>query len=164
MINRIRELFIGHRAGKAVYGIIIALAIVITLETHPPRPLEAEIAILLGAFAVAMAEFYSDFLQARIDIRGRVPRAEMIDIARHVGTVLVAALLPIPVFLLVSLGVLSIEGAFTIVKWMLVGLLFAYGYVAAIIGGAGITWSIILGAMVGSIGVFVVLAKATLAH
>ena len=164
MIERIRSLLVGHNAGKAVYGIIIALAIVITLEAHPPSPLEAEATILLGALAVAMAEFYSETLQLRISERRRASRQENVEIGRHVGTVLVGALLPLPAFLLVSLGVMSIEGAFTFVKWMLVTLLFIYGYVAAQVGGAGIRWSILLGMMTGSIGVIVVIAKAAFSH
>lgn len=164
MIERLRNLFVGHSAGKAVYGIIIALAIVITLDAHPPSALEAEATILLGALAVAMAEFYSETLQLRIESRRRATRQEMSEIARHVGTVLVGGLLPLPVFLLVPLGVMSIEGAFTFVKWMLVTLLFVYGYVAAQVGGAGVRWSMFLGMMTGSIGVLVVIAKAAFSH
>jgi hypothetical protein len=164
LIERIRTLLVGHQAGKAVYGIIIALAIVITLEAHPPSAMEAEATILLGALAVAMAEFYSDVLQLRITERRQASRKEMADIGRHIGTVLVGSLLPLPVFIMASLGLLTIESAFVIVKWMLVTLLFLYGFVAAQIGGAGTKWSLLLGAMTGSIGVLVVLVKAALSH
>ena len=164
MIERIRDLLVGHRAGKVIYGVIIALAIVITLEAHPPGALEAEVTLLLGAFAVSFAEFYSDMLQTRITERRRVLRAEMNQIGRHVGAVLIGALLPLPMFILVSLGVLSIESAFTIVKWMLVTVLFVYGYVAAQLSGAGTLWSFFLATMIGSIGVIVVLAKAAVSH
>ena len=164
MIERIRDLLVGHRAGKVIYGVIIALAIVITLEAHPPGALEAEATLLLGAFAVAFAEFYSDVLQTRITERRRVSREEMNRIGRHIGAVLIGSLLPLPVFMLVSLGVLSIEAAFTIVKWMLVTVLFVYGFVAAQVSGAGTLWSFFLAAMMGSIGVIVVLAKAAFSH
>ncbi len=164
LIERIRELLVGHRAGKAIYGIIIALAIVITLEAHPPSALEAEATILLGALAVAMAEFYSETLQLRITEQRRVTRKEISGIGQHIGTVLVGSLLPLPIFVLASLGLLSIESAFTIVKWMLVTMLFVYAYVAAQVGGAGLRWSILLATMTGSIGVIVVLAKAALSH
>lgn len=164
MIERIRELLVGHRAGKVVYGIIIALAIVITMEAHPPSALAAEATILLGALAVAIAEFYSEVLQWRITEQRRVTTEQMHRIARHIGAVLVGALLPLPVFVLASLGVFSLEGAFAVVKWMLVALLFVYGYVSAQVGGAGVTWSVVLGTMVGSVGLIVVLAKAALSH
>jgi hypothetical protein len=164
VFERVSTLLVGHRSGKAVYGIIIALAIVITLEAHPPNALEAEATILLGALAVAIAEFYSEVLQFRITERRRLNQGEMFEIGRHVGTVLVAALLPLPVFLLVSLGLISIDFAFDVVKWMLVALLFVYGYVAAQISGAGTRWSLLLAITTGSIGVVVVLAKAALSH
>ena len=164
MIERIRSLLVGHRAGKVVYGIIIALAIVITLEAHPPGALEAEITILLGAVAVAIAEFYSDVLQTRITERRGVTREEMHRIGRHIGAVLVGALLPLPVFLLVSLGVLNIDAAFDLVKWMLVAVLFAYGFIAAQIGGAGTLRSLMLAGILGSTGLIVVLVKAALSH
>jgi len=164
MLANLREILTGYRAGKAVYGIIIALAIVISLETNPPDALEAEMTILLGALAVVIAEFYSDYLQRRIDRRGELTTAEMKQIGSHVGTVMFGALLPIPIFLLATFGVLSVASAFTIIKWMLVGLLFIYGYISCLISGVGITWSLILGSLVGSIGLVVVLAKAALSH
>lgn len=164
MIERIRNLLVGHRAGKAIYGVIIALAIVITQEAHPPSALVAEATILLGALAVAMAEFYSEALQLGITERHRPTREQTRELAGHVGTVMVGALLPLPIFVLASLGVFTIDAAFDIVKWMLVTLLFVYGFVAARITGVDVRWSLLLGATTGSIGVFVVLAKAALSH
>ena len=80
-----------HLASKQVsrvlYGAIIGLALVVSLENHPPPP-GAVIASLLGtAVAVALAELYSEVVGAEVQTRRRVARPHLREIGRDVGAV-----------------------------------------------------------------------------
>ncbi len=160
MQEHLREILIGYRAGKAVYGIIIALAIIVTLDALASNAIQAELAILLGTLTVAMAEFYSEYLQRHLDNKGHVPRAELKDIGKRVGTLLVAAWLPLPFFLLATFGLISTATAIEITTWLMTGLIFFYAFITALICGANLVWSIVIGSMVGFIGILLVLAEA----
>lgn len=149
----------GHRAAKIVYGIIIVLVVIITLEDHPPAPLNATLSILGAAFAVALAEFYSDMVGQRIHKRDHLSWTERREVATSVGAVVIGALIPLPFFLIAGLGLITSLQAFLFAKWALIALLAAYGYAAAALSGSSRFWAIFYALLAGAIGTAVVLAK-----
>ena len=154
----------GHRAAKIIYGTIIVLVVIVTLEEHPPT---AEVAIgsVLGAsLAVALAEFYSELIGKRIHEKRKLTQTDVHEITTSVSAVLIGALLPLPILLLAVSGAISIELALEIDQWLLIGLLVFFGYGAAVLSGAGRLWAFLFALMAGTIGIVVVLVKAALSH
>ena len=70
------EQHLGSRqVGKIVYGSIIGMALVVTLESHPPTASVMTIWLLGTAVAVGLAEVYSETLGAEVRTRRRLDRA-----------------------------------------------------------------------------------------
>jgi hypothetical protein len=144
------------QVSRVVYGAIIGLALVVALEAHPP-PTGAVIATLLGtAVAVALAEFYSDMLDAKARRRERHRR----EIAEHALAAAFGISFPVAFFLLDAVGVMEEETAFTVAKWSGLGLIAFYGYCAGRLSGAGQLSSTMQALAVGLIGAALIALKA----
>ncbi len=155
-----------HKVSKIVYGTIIVLAVIVAMDdpAHPPSLKGAVGTVLLSAFAVALAEFYSDFIAFRIRKKRLLTRDEINHMARDVSSVMIGALLPLPFFILAGLGFITIIFAIILAKWTLVGVLLFYGYVASKLSGYGHLWSIGIALIIGMIGSVLVLIKASIGH
>ena len=154
----------GHRIAKIIYGTIIILTVVVGLEEHPPSPWGTVVSVILAGFAVALAELYSDIIGTRIHERRTLTWSERREITHNVSAVMIGALLPVPFFVLAALNIQSLEVAFVETKWMLIGVLLFYGYIASLISGSSRTWSAIFALFAGVIGIIVVLIKAEWGH
>ena len=98
--------------------------------------------------AVALAELYSDWLDARA--RGREGHGR-----RMVEHALFAALgisFPAVFFLLSAAGVMEQDTAFDIAKWTGIGLIAFYGYCASRLAGCSQLTSIVHGLAAGAVG------------
>ena|SRR5436190_8040125 len=130
------------RAGHAVYGSIIVLAVVAGLDEVSASPREAFFGVLGAAFAVALSEMYADMIGATIRERRAPNRAEyrefVVDVAFGFG----AALIPAIFFVLAWLGVMKVNRAFTIAEWSGVAILFVYGFAAARAASLKVTHSL----------------------
>src|SRR5829696_8590404 len=61
-----------QQVSRVVYGAIVGLALVAALEAHPPEPAAVAAFLASTAFAVALAELYSELLGSRVRSRGAV--------------------------------------------------------------------------------------------
>jgi hypothetical protein len=139
-----------------VYGAIIGLALIVALEAHPPAT-GAVIATLLGtAVAVALAELYSDWLDAKARRREHHGRT----IVEHALAAALGISFPVVFFLLAAAGVMKQETAFDVAEWTGVGLIVFYGYCAGRLAGAGRVSALIQALGVGLIGVALIALKA----
>ena len=154
----------GHRVSKIIYGTIIVLVVIVTLEDHPPEPWGAIASVLGASIAVALAEFYSELIGKRINKKRRLSPVEIREIMGSVSAVLIGALLPLPILLLAWLDLFDVEFALRLDKWLLIGLLVFYGYAAAALSGSDRLWATLFAILAGSIGGAVVLIKAALGH
>src|SRR5918994_1842369 len=155
------EAHLGSRqVGRVIYGSIIGLALVIGLEAHPP-PTAAVIASLLAtAVAVGLAELYSEIVGTETRTRHRIPREQVGHIIDDVLAVAFGIAFPSVFFVLVALGALELETAFSLAKWSGVGLIGAYGFCAARFAGAGM-WPALLQALaVAAVGALLIAVKA----
>jgi hypothetical protein len=144
------------QVARVVYGAIIGLALVVAMEAHPP-PTGAVIATLIGtAVAVALAEFYSDMLDAKARHREEHGRA----IAEHALAAAFGISFPAAFFLLAAAGVMEQDTAFTLAKWSGLGLIAFYGYCAGRLSGAGQLASALQAVAVGLIGAALIALKA----
>jgi hypothetical protein len=152
-----------HNVARIIYGAIIGLALLLALELHPP-PAGAVVATLLGtAFAVALAEIYSDVIGTEVRTRTRISREHLSELLEDAGAVAFGISVPAVFFVLAAAGAIDVELAFTLAKWSGLGLIAFYGFCAARLAGATVRAALLQAVAVGLIGGFVIALKA-LAH
>jgi hypothetical protein len=145
---------------RVVYGSIIGLALVVALEAHPPKP-GVMVATLLGtAFAVALAELYSELMGVETSERRHATRAELRHLRADMAAVAFGIGFPAVFFLLAAIGVLGTESAFTVAKWTGLGLIGLYGFAGARLSGARISRALVQAAAVVLIGALLIGLKA----
>jgi hypothetical protein len=141
---------------RVVYGAIIGLALVVALHAHPP-PTRSVIATLVAtAVAVALAELYSDWLDAkarRHEHHGRV-------MVEHALAAAFGISFPAVFFVLDAVGVIEQETAFEAATWTGLGLIGFYGYCAGRLSGASNLSSLLQALGVGLIGGALIVLKA----
>jgi hypothetical protein len=112
---------------KAIYGLISVLAVLLTMEEHPPTAWIAA-GILFGTvFVLAIAETYSATIAEIIAGQKRLDRQEFMEIWHDTHPILLTANLPTLVILLSGAGLYSMETALIIAKSAIYLTLFAYG-------------------------------------
>ena len=148
------------QVSRVVYGSIIGLALVLTLEAHPPTPAAAVGTLLATALAVALAELYSEHLggRARASMGGhREPLRAMTESAVAVA---IGVAFPSVFFLAVVLGVMAYGTAFAVAKWSGLALIAGYGFLAARLTGAGRLRALLEAAAVAAIAAILIALKA----
>ena len=139
-----------------VYGSIIGLALVVALEAHPPQT-RVVIASLLGtAVAVALAELYSDWL----DARARRHEGHGHVMVEHALAAAIGIAFPAIFFVLAAAGAIEQDTAFTIAKWSGLGLIAFYGYCASRLAGSSQLTSLLHGFAAGAVGAALIALKA----
>jgi hypothetical protein len=151
-----------HDVSRVIYGAIIGLALVVALEAHPPTTAQAIAAIAGTAVAVGLAEVYSEVIGIEARTRRHVPLRQVRAIGVNAGAVIFGAGFPVAFFVLAAAGVFDIGLAFTLSKWTGLGLIGAYGYVAARLAGEGVRGALVHAAAVGAIGGALIALKALL--
>ena len=152
-----------RQVARVIYGAIISMAIVVSLEAHPPRPGVVAATLLATAAAVGLAEIYSEVVGAETRSRRRVARDEVRHILDDAAAVAFGIAFPAVFFLLAAAGVLEEDTAFTIAKWSGLGLISFYGFVAGLLAGAGVAASLVQALAVGVVG-GVLIAFKVLVH
>jgi hypothetical protein len=155
------EAHLGSRqVARVIYGAIIGMALVVSLEHHPPRPGVMVGTLLATAAAVGLAELYSEVVGAETRNRRRVEREQVREMLDDVGAVAFGIAFPAVFFLLAAASVLEDHTAFTIAKWSGLGLISFYGFVAGRLAGAGRTASLLQALVVGVVGGALIAFKA----
>jgi hypothetical protein len=154
----------GQDVARVVYGSVVGLALVVALETHPPRPGTIVASIVGAAVAVGLAELYSDILAAELRNRRRVDANTVRMHARSALVVALAAGFPAVFFVLATAGVLETGNAFKLAKWTGLGLLGGYAFFAARLTGARVPRALLHAACVAAAGTVLVLLKALATH
>jgi hypothetical protein len=123
------------QVSRVVYGSIIGLALVLTLEAHPTTTGVVIGTLLATAVAVALAELYSEVLGARAR-RGMGGHHEPVRIiVTDCVAVAFGIAFPATFFVVAGLGLVDQSTAFGLAKWSGLALIGGYGYVAARLSG-----------------------------
>ena len=147
---------------RVIYGAVIALALVVALEQHPPAAWNVAAAILATAIAVGLAELYSEFVGTEARTRRRLDRGQVRALAEDAGAVTLGAAFPAVFFVLAAVDAMRLDLAFSLAKWSGVGLIGGYGYVAARLAGSG-RWRALAQALaVAAVGGLLIGVKALL--
>jgi len=149
-----------RQVGKVVYGSIIGLALVVTLDSHPPEPGVMAVWLLGTAAAVGLAEVYSEVVGYETSTRHPITRPELRSMTADAAAVAVGVAFPAVFFLLSALGILAVGTAFTLAKWSGLGLIGFYGYWAARFGGASRYRALVRGALVALVGAGLIVLKS----
>lgn len=123
------------QVSRVVYGSIIGLALVVTMEAHPPRLAAAFGTLVLTAVSVALAEVYSDVIGSRARANLGGPPEPFSFIAEEAAFVAIGVAGPAVFFVAAALGLMEYATAFTVAKWTGIALIAAYGYLAARLSG-----------------------------
>src|SRR5215212_2348210 len=155
------EQHLGSRqVSRVVYGSIIGMALVVAIESHPPKPSVMAVWLLGTALAVGLAEIYSEVVGAETSTRQPVARRELRHMFEDAAAVAFGVAFPAVFFLLAALGVMEVERAFTIAKWTGLGLIDFYGFWAARFAGAAPHRALFKGLLVALIGAGLIALKS----
>jgi VIT1/CCC1 family predicted Fe2+/Mn2+ transporter len=149
-----------QQVARVIYGAIIGMALVVSLEAHPPRPGVVAGTLLATAAAVGLAELYSEIVGAETRNRRRVRRDQLGHILRDVAAVGFGIAFPAVFFFLAAVGLLEDDTAFVVAKWSGLGLIGFYGFIAGRLSGAGLWVSALQALAVGGIGGVLIAFKA----
>ena len=147
---------------RVIYGAIIGLALVVSLEDHPPKAGVMAGFVLATAFAVALAEIYSDIIGTETRTHARVEGARKRTIAKESAAVACGIGFPAVFFVLASAHLYETDTAFRLAKWSGLGLIGLYGYFGGRLSGRSVPASILHALAVGLIGGFLILFKSLL--
>jgi hypothetical protein len=148
------------QVARVVYGAIIGLALIVSLQGHPPRAAAVAGSLIGTALAVALAEVYADILGSETRSRHRVRRAQVRHFAGDATAVAFGVAFPSAFFILAALEVMKLDTAFTLAKWTGVGLIGCYGYAAGRLAGGSRRAAALQGLGVAAIGGIVIAVKA----
>ena len=155
------EEHLGSRdVARVIYGSVIALALVVALEDHPPGPGEAVAAVLGTAVAVACAELYSEVVGREAVTRRPTHRARLRRMTAEAGAVFFGASFPSLFFILAALGLIHMATAFHLAKWTGLGLICGYGFLAARLAGSRPLKALLQALLVGLIGIALIILKS----
>jgi hypothetical protein len=150
------------QVSRVVYGSIIGLALVLTLEAHPTTTGVVIGTLLATAVAVALAELYSEVLGARARRSMGGPHEPTRVIVLDCIAVAFGIAFPATFFFVAGLGLIEQETAFALAKWTGLGLIGGYGYVAARLTGTGPGGALVRAAGVAVIAAVLIAFKALL--
>ena len=145
---------------RVLYGAIIALALIVALEDHPPTAGETVAALIGTGVAVGLAELYAELVAAEARTRQPIHRERVRAFARDSVAVAFGAAFPAVYFILAAAGAMHTHTAFQIAKWSGLGLICAYGFLGARLSGAGPVRALGQTLVVGVIGIGLIVFKS----
>ncbi len=148
------------QVSRVVYGSIIGLALVLTLEAHPPAPGAAVGTLLATALAVALAELYSEQLGARARASMGGHREPLRAIVTNAVAVAFGVAFPSVFFLAATLHLLAYDTAFAVAKWSGLALIAGYGYLGARLTGVRRLHALLQAAAVAAMAAVLIALKA----
>jgi drug/metabolite transporter (DMT)-like permease len=148
------------RAARAVYGTIIALAVIVVLDDGQTDADEVIAAVLGATIAASMAETYADYLATVIRQRRHLSRDELRQAATDSALGTLAALLTLIPFIAVELGWIETQTAFDTAPWVGLALIGGYSLFANRIAGMPVRRAALITASMLAIGLLLIAIKS----
>ncbi len=126
---------VAQRAARAVYGSIIALAVILVLEDGGAEADEVIVAAAGSVIAAMLAEGYAEYIAAVIRQRRHPNRTEVVEQTSDIAAGTLAALVPLIPFVAVELGVIELGSAYDIGPWLGLGVIGFYTLLANRLAG-----------------------------
>jgi len=150
------------QVSKIVYGSIIGLALVLTLEAHPSTPGVVIGSLVATGFAVGLAELYSEVIGAHTKKGLGEEHAATAEVVEETAAVIIGVSFPAVFFVGSAIGLWELDTAFQLAKWTGLGLIAGYGYLAARLSGAGVPRALLQASGVAIIAALLIAFKAIL--
>jgi hypothetical protein len=145
---------------RAIYATIILTALLVGLRDHADSASDVLGVLIAGALTLFLAHTFSDFLAKRVDLEGKAHLDEIRELLIVESPLLIAAGVPVIVFLLARAGVLDIDSAFWVSISYAVASLFVIGMLAAT--RRGIVWPLVTGGVFAGLGAVIIAAEASI--
>lgn len=116
-------------AARKVYGLIITLALIISLQAYSTSSVKIIITILGTLFVIALAETYVHYVALSVKKKGHLSREDFLHLLKEEFSVMVASEIPVILFILEIIGLISLSTAFLLAEILGVVALFIFGYV-----------------------------------
>jgi hypothetical protein len=149
-----------QRAARAVYGAIIALAVVVVLEETSASAIEVVVSAVGAVVAAMLAEGYAEYIASVIREHRHLARSEFVDSSLDIAAGGLAALVPVVPFVLAAVDAIELETAYDIAPWIGLGVIGGYTLFANREAGLGRTQTILLTAGGVLIGLSLIALKA----
>jgi hypothetical protein len=147
---------------RTLYGAIVGLALVVTLQKHPPAPGAMAALLVATAVTIGLAELYSEAVSLEARRRTPLDRRQVRSIAGESVAVVVGAAFPALFFVVAALGAFDVDLAFTLSKWSGLALICAYAFLAARLAGASLLRCCVHAAALGLLAGALIAVKAVL--
>lgn len=147
-------------SAKAIYGIILIQALLISLDSVNANPLSTAIKTFIGALIIVFAEIYSEFLGGVINKKGHLTKRERDEIKREALSVSAVSINPTILFLISSFGLIDIKTAFNMSYILGLFELIIFGFIASRSIHKNTFKNIRAGLLTGVIGLSIIAAKS----
>ncbi len=154
---------IAQRAARAVYGSIIALAVIVVLDKGGAEADEVIAAVIGSVIAATLAEQYAEYIAHVIRECRHLTRPEIVLQAKDGAAGALAALVPILPFLAVQFNWIETPTAYEIAPWLGLGVIGFYSLVANREAGLRGGTNLAVTAVAVAIGVTLIVIK-TITH
>lgn len=124
-----------QRAARAVYGAIIALAVIVVLDEAGAEADEVLAAAVGSVIAAMLAEGYAEYIAAVIRQHRHPTRPETVAMARDISVGTLAALVPLAPFVLVELDAIELPTAYDVAPWIGIAVIGGYALFANRLAG-----------------------------
>jgi len=150
------------QVSRVVYGSIIGLALILTLEVHPTTARVAIGTLVATGLAVGLAELYSEVIGARTRVGLGGETEPLSIVVLDTVAVFVGIAFPVVFFIASGFGLIDMDTAFSLAKWTGLGLIAAYGFLAARLSGATGLRALVHASGVAAIATLLIAFKAFL--
>jgi hypothetical protein len=152
-----------QRAARAVYGSIVALAVIVVLQEGDAEADEVIAAVIGSVIAATLAEQYAEYIGHVIRERRHLSRAEVGEAARDAAAGTLAAMAPLLPFVLVELDAIELQTAYDIAPWLGLGVIGGYALLANRLAGLPRVQSVAVTIVALAVG-FSLIAIKTITH
>lgn len=149
-----------ERAARAVYGSIIALAVILVLQRTRAPASEVIPAVIGSVIAASLAELYAEYIALTIRDRHHPDTKRLGEELTDVAAGSVAAMLPMVPFILVAVGAMELDTAYDIAGWVGIGVIAAYTLLANRLAGLSTVRTLLVTAAVIAVGLSLIAIKA----
>ena len=126
---------VAQRAARAVYGSIIAVAVIVVLDEGGAEADEVIAAVIGSVIAATAAEQYAEYIGLVIRQRRHLDAGEVKESAVDAAAGALAALATLLPFVAVEFGLIEVDTAYELALWLGVGVIAAYALLANRLAG-----------------------------
>jgi hypothetical protein len=152
-----------QRAARAVYGSIIALAVIILLDQAGAPGGEVIAAVIGSVAAASLAELYAEYIGFTIRDRHHPSRKQLGEEIADVAAGSLAAMAALVPFVIAVLGPIELDTAYDIAPWLGLGVIGAYTMLANRLAGLPAVTSALVTLVALAVG-FSLIAIKTFTH